>query len=156
MTRRKALIGVLTSLMASNLPARSWAQQAFAIDGATLAAFLDVLLPADDLSPSASALGVHDGIAAFAPDVEGLASFVGGGTVWLNQAAAAPFLDLPPEAREALVTWMAGSDQSAPPFVFYSTVRRLAVEFYYAHPDAIAGYPLDVAPQPAGFPPPWT
>jgi hypothetical protein len=121
----------------------------------TLAGFVDTILPADDLSPAASALGVHGEILGFADEVAGLADFLRGAAVWLNATGDAPFQALPERDRVRVVEWMSQSDKSEAPYRLFEVVRMLAVEFYYAHPEAIAGFPLNEAPQPQGYPPPW-
>lgn len=127
-----------------------------ALDGlASLGAVLDCLLPADALSPSATALGVDREIRDFLKENELLWRLVTAGLAWLDSRTDQPFRELPP-ARQALIldeaqTW----DPDQIPGRCYHILRALAVEFYFAHPEAIADLSLNPAPQPAGYPPPW-
>jgi hypothetical protein len=140
------------------MPPVAWSREAAAASGerGTLAGFVDTLLPADDLSPSASSLGVHDDILSFSAQVPRLPDLLHGGASWLNATGGARFEALSEGDRNKVVAWMSRSDGSQAPYRFFEVVRLLAVEFYYAHAEAIAGFPLNEAPQPRGYPPPWT
>ena len=122
----------------------------------TIAGFVDTLIPHDEVSPAASTLGVHTDILSFASNVPDLGEFLSAGAAWLNQTGGLSFADLTEVDRMAIVGWMAQSDTSGAPYRFYELVRLLAVEFYYARPEAIAGFPLNDTPQPKGYLPPWT
>jgi len=150
--RRRALAGAVAAMLA---PQVVWADDGTP-DGRALAAFVDTLLPADALTPAASALGVPEAIADFAAGVPGLPELIAGGTAWLDRTGGPPFAELSAADRDRVVAWMEGSDPAQGPYRFYEVIRLLAVEFYYAAPEAVAGLPLNVAPQPRGYPPPWT
>jgi hypothetical protein len=123
---------------------------------ATLAAFLNTLLPADELSGSASNLGVDRQIWTFSntsPDFRKLLDY---GCRWLNMTGGIPFSDLPSEQQIAVVDWMSRADWNEIPRRFYELVRQVAVELYYANPAALSGLPVKRSPQPSGYPPPWS
>ncbi len=122
----------------------------------TLDAFLDVLLPADALSPAASALGVGAGILDLATDSPLFARLLAAGCNWLDGLDPRGFAGLPADTQTNVVTFMTRADPNEVPRRFYHLTRQIAVELYFAHPAAIAGYALAAAPQPAGYPPPWT
>lgn len=154
-SRRRALLvslGAALVPLAAMLPAMA---DAGGPDPATLDAFLDVLLPADDLSPAASALGIGAEITDFATESPLFERLLAAGCQWLDALDARRFAELPDETQTAVVTFMSTSDFNEVPRRFYHLTRLLAVEFYYARAEAIAGFPLAVAPQPAGYPPPW-
>lgn len=122
---------------------------------ATLAAFVDVLLPADAMSPSGTDLGVDKAVMA---DVEH--NFIHRNTVekgcdWLDQVLGKPFVSLPMSLKVRLVTILSESDRSSPLWRFYNFVRYRAVRTYYSHPEALGGLPISGPPQPAGYLPPW-
>lgn len=121
----------------------------------TLACFLDVLLPRDALTGSATDLLV-DGqvweLAAADPQFRRLLAL---GCQWLDMTGGPPFHRLDAAQQEAVVEWMSGSDWSAIPRRFYELVRQLAVTLYYADPRSWRGLPLERPPQPLGYPPPW-
>lgn len=153
LSRRQALAASVAWIVT---PAVAWSQAPAGPDAATLAAFVDTLLPEDAVSPAASALGVLDAILDFSADVTGLGDLIAGGTAWLNKTGGPPFAQLSEQDRTRIVTWMAQSDLAGGANRFYEVVRLLAVEFYYARPEAISGFPLNTAPQPRGYPPPWS
>jgi hypothetical protein len=153
LSRRRLLAASLAWIVT---PAAAWPQTPGGPDTATLSAFVDTLLPEDAVSPAASTLGVPDAILDFSADVSGLGDLISGGTAWLNKTGGPPFAQLPEQDRTRLITWMAESDPAGGPNRFYEVVRLLAVEFYFARPEAISGFPLNTAPQPRGYPPPWS
>lgn len=154
-TRRDALRllagGALAGVVPLPLPAAGPEQG----PGSMLAAYVDVLLPADALSPAASQLGVHEAILMLADDVEPLARLIGMMRDWLDGSGRGAFATLDPADREALVAYAAAADPDTPEGRFHLLIRLFALEFYYATPEAIAGLDLAVAPQPEGYPPPW-
>ena len=131
---------------------------AFAREGdlQSLGAVLDTLLPADDWSPSASELGLDDEMKELIAGNENLNRLFLVTLEWLDGVASRPFRELDQNRQTEILTAMAASDYNQIPGRFFHIVRALAVELYFARPEAIAGYPLNAAPQPAGYPPPWT
>lgn len=126
-----------------------------AAEQATLAAFLDTLLPRDDLSGSATDLGIDRQLLEFSktePDFRKLVEF---GCRWLNMTGDVPFSALAGEQQIAIVDWMSRDDWNEIPRRFYELVRQVAVELYYANPAAAQGLALNRSPQPQGYPPPW-
>lgn len=122
---------------------------------ASLASVVDTLLPADDVSPSASALGVDRDIAAFVAESDMLTRLFVAALDWMDHLADRPFQDLTPSQQVEVLTFMESADFNAVPGRFYHILRALAVEFYYARSEAVVGFPLNAAPQPNGYPPPW-
>ena len=122
---------------------------------ASLAPVVDTLLPADDVSPSASALGVDKDIADFVAENDMMTRLFAAALDWMDHLADRPFRDLTPPEQTEVLTFMESADFNAIPGRFYHILRALAVEFYYARSEAVAGFPLDPAPQPNGYPPPW-
>jgi hypothetical protein len=122
---------------------------------ALLAAYVDVLLPEDDVTPPASALGVHDAILDLASGQELLARLIALVADWLDQTGPAPFASLPLPEQEARVATLAAADPDQLEGRFHQLIRLLAIEVYYARPEALAGLDIAAAPQPAGYPPPW-
>ncbi|SLN28632.1 hypothetical protein PEL8287_01303 [Roseovarius litorisediminis] len=153
--RRSALLGFAA---ASLLPmsARLVEAQTPMDDVATLDAFLDVLLPADAMSPAASTLNIGaEMLEIIVPDsLPG--KLLSLGLTWLDSLDARRFATLPEETQFKVVTWMSQADVNEIPGRFYQVIRLFAVELYYARPGAITGFPLQVTPQPQGYPPPWT
>lgn len=120
-----------------------------------LDAFVDVLLPADDLGPAASTLGVGGAILDFAqsqPLLQRLIAMVGD---WLDAPADGPFVRMSPERQQALVDYMASADPDLLEGRFYRLIRLFSLEFYYSSPEALTGLDLSPSPQPQGYPPPW-
>lgn len=153
-SRRQALLCFAAASLSGFTPLGGLlAQTTLPID--TLDAFVDVLLPADDLSPSASAVGVGRSIADLAANLPLLAQLIDHVSEWLDSSGAGRFVDLSREDRETLVAFMEKADIDTLEGRFFQLVRLFAIEFYYARDDVLAGLALDPAPQPSGYPPPW-
>lgn len=153
-TRRAALLSLVAAALGST-PMLAAASADPAAGRAALAAYLDVLLPADALTPSASALGVQDDILGLARDAPLLARLIALVADWLDGGEPGSFAALPLSKRAANVAAMAEADPNRPDGRFHQLIRLLAIEFYYARPEALAGLGLNPAPQPEGYPPPW-
>ncbi|WP_299722025.1 gluconate 2-dehydrogenase subunit 3 family protein [uncultured Tateyamaria sp.] len=147
------------SALAASLSPPAFAQQIAAtegeIDAKTLAAYLDILLPADEHTPAASALGIEGDIIGFARQLTQFNQLLVLGTQWLNQTGQGPFHALSLSDQGRVVDWMRAADRNFIPGRFFLLVRLTGVEFYYSRPEAVAGFDLNPAPQPAGYPPPW-
>jgi len=152
-TRRAALVSGLSAGLVPFLPPGVAGREADAL--ASLGALLDTLLPDDGLSPAATAVGVDVEIRALLETDPRLFQFFGAALSWLDGLADRPLRDLDPATRHDIVSALAASDVYQIPGRFYHIVRALAVEVYFARPEALAGLPLYPAPQPQGYPPPW-
>lgn len=150
-SRRQALAVLLSAGLAPLLPGTGRASGPEGL--ASLGAVLDVLLPADDLSPSATALGVGDEIVAFLGDDGPLRQLFTLALDWMDGLDGRPYRDLPPLRQAQILDAMAASDHDLIPGRFYHILRALVVEFAYARPEALGGLPLHPAPQPEGYPP---
>lgn len=123
---------------------------------AALAAFLDTLLPRDELSGSATDLGLDRQIWSFsntAPDFRRLLEY---GCRWLDMTGGPPFASLTIEQQIAVVNWMANADWNEIPRRFYELMRQVSIELYYSTPTGWRGLPIQRPPQPLGYPPPWS
>lgn len=149
--RRSVLMGML-SVGLSSVCGSATADTA---PTASLASVVDTLLPADDVSPSASALGVDKDIADFVAENDMMTRLFAAALDWMDHLADRPFHDLTPSQQAEVLSFMESADFNAIPGRFYHILRALAVEFYYAQSEAVAGFPLNPAPQPNGYPPPW-
>lgn len=151
--RRDLLLAALAAGLAGFvLPVRAQPAEAFG----SLGAVLDTLLPADALSPAATALGVDREVEDSILGNPTMARFFEAALGWLDQLDGAPFRDLPEARRVEILAALAEADFNQIPGRFYHLMRALAIEFYFTHPEAFAGYPLEPAPQPMGYPPPWS
>ncbi len=154
-TRREALRLAAASLMLGFSAGRPVQAQGGAGRSTMLGAYVDVLLPGDGMTPSASALAVHEGIMDIAADVEPLARLINLMGDWLDGSGRGAFAALNLADRETLVAHCAAADPDTPEGRFHLLIRLFAIEFYYAAPEALAGFDLAPAPQPMGYPPPW-
>ena len=125
------------------------------LERTTFSAFLDVLLPRDSLSGSATDLKVDEQLWEFSDTEARFRRLVELGCQWLNLTGGPPFEELSAEQQIAIVEWMASSDWNQVPRRFYELVRQTAVELYYSNPRAWKGLPIERPPQPFGYPPPW-
>ena len=122
---------------------------------ATFAAFLDVLLPRDALSGSATDLQVDEQLWRLSGSEARFRRLIALGCQWLNMTGGPPFTELAAEQQIAVVEWMAQSDWDQVPRRFYELVRQTAVEVYYSDPAAWRGLSIERPPQPLGYLPPW-
>ena len=116
---------------------------------ATLRAFIDHLIPADDLTPAASTLQVHQRVWAEAqqdPDGVRLMVLV---CRWLDGYGDG-FDRLSEAERETLVAWMAKAPWESPQRRFFHWVRERAFTHYYSQPASWRGLPVQRPPQPMG------
>lgn len=120
-----------------------------------LDAFTDILLPSDTDTPAASSLSVAQALLNEVIPGSLTERLLGAGTAFLDQVGPVPFVQLPTGAREEVVSWMATADYNAIPGRFYHVVRLFTVAYYFSHPDVVSAFPLNAAPQPLGYPPPW-
>lgn len=125
------------------------------LEKTTFAAFLDVLLPRDNVSGSATDLRVDKQLWQLAGDDARFRRLIGLGCQWLNATGGPPFAQLSAEQQIAVVAWMSHSDWNEVPRRFYELVRQTAVEVYYSNPAAWRGLPIERPPQPLGYRPPW-
>lgn len=125
------------------------------LERATFAGFLDVLLPRDALSGSATDLRVDEELWGLADADARFRRLIELGCQWLNTTGGPPFTELTAEQQFTVVEWMSHSDWSQIPRRFYVLVRQTAVEVYYSNPAAWRGLPIDRPPQPLGYLPPW-
>ncbi len=150
-TRRSLLISTLSAGL-SGLCYPALAREG---DLRSLGAVLDTLVPADEFSPSASDLGLESEMERLIADNDLLTRLFVAALGWLDEVGSRPFRELDEERQVEILTAMAASDYNRIPGRFFHIVRALTVELYFARPEAISGYPLNPAPQPAGYPPPW-
>mgnify|MGYP001545868094 CR=1 FL=1 len=117
----------------------------------TFAAFCDTLVPADELTPSASALRVP-GVILDAVIGDALAErLVGAGCAWLDEACNGDFAAAGEAARVAACERMQALPWESPPGRFFQVLRDTVMAEYYAQPASWRGLALDRPPQPLGF-----
>jgi hypothetical protein len=163
LTRRQLLIGsALGWILSRVLPSRatmltlpvtsSWPSQPIA---STLAAYVDVLIPAD-VTPSATALDVDKQLLAVASGQQDYQTLLELGLDWLNRRAreqyGGHFPELDEGSREAVVAQAAAAGYNTLPRVFFERTRADAFFHYYGRPESwpgITGY--SGPPQPLGF-----
>lgn len=159
-SRRSVLLSMVSALIGmgtqSCLAQSSVAPGSLERHAATLAAFVDTLLPDDGVTPAASALGIDRDLRDFIQGSDQFLTMTDMVCDWLNTLGPAPFDALSPQDRLHIVDYMAEADHNLLEGRFYHLVRLLAIEFYYARAEALAGLDLAPAPQPAGYLPPWT
>ncbi len=121
----------------------------------TLAAFIDVLIPRDAVSGSATDLQVDARLWEFAQSSSQFRRLVLLGCQWLNMTGGLPFAKLQTEQQSAVVEWMTTADWNQVPRRFYELLRQAVAEIYYSDPSAWKGLAIKQPPQPFGYPPPW-
>lgn len=134
----------------------AWTLPAKAVSAAPyaeiLAQFVDILIPEDELTPAASALGVHQQIWQLTRSDPLMKRFILQGCHWLDRQSRGSFVALPPLTQQKLVNWMANQPDTSYPFLLFNRLRHHAMGFYYSHPDSWGGLPMNRPPQPIGYP----
>ncbi|MFB9151105.1 hypothetical protein [Roseovarius ramblicola] len=153
-SRRAALTALAASCLVAigALPAGAKSQE---VRTGALDAFLDTLLPADAFGPAASRLGIGEDLLGYAAEGSDFHRLIALGTEWLDGLDARAFADLPADTRHNVLRYMEQADRAQVPGRFYLVLRQFAMELYHARADTVAGLPLNPAPQPEGYPPPW-
>jgi len=150
-------------------PVVPWEKILTADERETLAVLCDVIIPADERSPSASAVGAHDFIDEYVsapyPSMESDRVLVRGGLVWLDGEAARRFgrgrrfRALTAAQRAEICDDIRSSEDAAPEFAsaarFFDRVRDLTATAFYTTPEGMEdiGYVGNV-PLAGPWPPP--
>ena len=154
--RRRFFIGsALVGALCRIAPSFAAAPPLPRLADATLGAYVDALIPADE-TPSASALGVDKQLLAAAAGAPGHRRLLDAGLDWLNTRSRAryarPFPELDERGREAIVGEAAAAGYGTLPRVFFERTRAAAFFHYYGRPESwrdMAQY--RGPPQPLGY-----
>ena len=125
------------------------------INEKTFSSFIDVLLPADDLSASGTGAGVSSDLLDFTKKADLYWRLASLGCAWLDTTGADGFDSLSTDDQIKIVEWMAKSDWNQVPRRFYHLTRQAAMSLYFSGAYATSGLPLNVSPQPIGYAQPW-
>jgi len=121
----------------------------------TLAAFLDTLIPADDV-PGAVQFGVPEKIQEKAKRDNQYRRLVKQGCSWLDSRAgrlyAASFDSLGEKDRDDILTIAAEADPGSVQRIFFRQIRSDSFHHYYSHPGSWPQLGYNGPPQPKGFP----
>jgi|PlaIllAssembly_1097288.scaffolds.fasta_scaffold185183_2 hypothetical protein len=155
--RRRFFIGsALVGALCRIAPSFAAAPPLPRLADATLSAYVDVLIPADE-TPGATALGVDKQLLAAAAGAPGHRRLLDAGLDWLNARSRAryarPFPELDERGREAIVGEAAAAGFGTLPRVFFERTRAAAFFHYYGRPESWRGMAhYRGPPQPLGFP----
>ena len=120
-----------------------------------LRAWIDTLLPADEVSPAASELKVDANIAQVARGNQDYLRLITMGCLWLNQQAGKQggqaFEQLDDSDREQIVNLAEQAPARSAPKVFFERTRLDAFHYYYARPESWSMLNYPGPPQPYGF-----
>ncbi len=136
----------LTALAATPAPVASGERIA-----RTFTAFCDTLVPADALTPAASALGVPKAILG---DVSGHPlgeRLLAAGCDWLDAQCRGDFAAATEAERIAALERMQAMPWESPAGRFFGVMRNTVMADYYVQPMSWRGLALDRPPQPLGF-----
>lgn len=114
-----------------------------------LSAFIDHLIPADDLTPAASALNVPGDIWQQAQDDANLLRLISAVCAWMDRYGEG-FAALQFDEREVLVKWMSIAPWESPQRRFFHLIRDRAFTLYYTQAVALKGLSIQRPPQPIG------
>lgn len=115
-----------------------------------LAIFIDHLIPADEVTPAASALRVPQAVWQRAQQEPAFRQLIEWTCDWLDRYGEG-YAALHPDEREVLMQWMAQAPWEAPQRRFFHLVREQAMALYYSDQRTWAGLPLSYPPQPMGY-----
>jgi hypothetical protein len=118
----------------------------------SLRAFVDVLIPADALSPAASAVGVDAHIIALSKNDYRFRKLLNVGFKWLDSQISGGFAQLPEDAQIRVVDWMSQADGNSLPLRLFEILRYESMSFYYADHRSWQGLSIQRPPQPVGYP----
>lgn len=151
---RRTLLGGLLGLLPLR-PAVALPQTEAGPSLITLGAFLDTLLPGDDLSPAASALGIPRALLGDAR-TGSYARLLGIGCAWLDAQGrkryGAPFAALTEAQRVTVVVAAEAAPAGRPEQVFLTAVLADCHRRYYSDPRSWPALGYAGPPQPMGFP----
>lgn len=124
-------------------------------EASTLRAFLQTLIPDDEMVPGALELGIHTHIRARASASPSDASLLDDGCRWLDEQAkrlgADNFAGLDEHSQQLVVARAADAEISTLPGYFFVWTRNEAFTQYYADPRVWTAIQYDGPPQPEGF-----
>ncbi len=117
--------------------------------------WVDTLLPADEVSPAASELGVPAQVLEKAIANPDYLRLIRTGCRWLNQQArqqgGQAFAGLDAPGRERIVRLAEQANAKSLPWAFFNYTRNDIFEFYYAQPQSWEMLDYKGPPQPLGF-----
>ena len=121
----------------------------------SFAAFLDLLLPADEFSPAASEVGVDVALIEQARGDSQLGRLIELGVGWLDRQASrqgvTAFHELAEDRQLLLASIAERQRPGSLPRVFIENMRHHAFGHYYADPRSWGGLGYAGPPQPRGF-----
>lgn len=121
-----------------------------------LARLVDLLVPADDLSPGAVELGVVETLFAKVARIRELAEVIASGCLLLDVDAKGrtgrPWLELDTDAQQASLQRLAEGTTAEFPNRFFRRLREATLDAYYSNPAAWPQLSFRGPPQPAGYP----
>ncbi len=127
-------------------PSIPWEKPLAESELATLAVLVDLILPADDQSPAASAIGLPDflneWVGAPYPENRGDYETIRGGVAWINSHAwqlhGKPFVEITVAQQTAILDSICDGSKAAPDLAygarFFEKLRTLTLGGYYTHP----------------------
>ncbi len=155
--RRRLFLGSgLAWVVSAFASSRAAPRQSRSLSELTLKAYVDVLIPADEMTPSASALRVDEQLLTAGKDNLNYRRLLDLGLDWLNTQSRADFggsfSDISEEKRDAVVRQAATAAYGTLPRVFFERTRADAFSFYYSRPESWRGIAYYRGPpQPLGL-----
>jgi hypothetical protein len=124
-------------------------------DRRTFRAYLDTLIPTDELGRGAIEAGVLEAIEATAAQDTGYRRLLDLGCTWLDEQASffgeKAFVALGQNQRARLVLFASEQAFGSVPRVFFETTQAHAFRLFWARPEAWATIGYGAPPQPEGF-----
>jgi len=149
LSRRELLTLFLAGMLPLNL--RAFAPSENPDDELVIQVFVDTLIPADDLTPSASELGVAQEIINSSQSDIAYGRLVQLGCRWLNHQSNGDFTNLQIDQRIQILQWMEHADSHALPTQLFNRLRHQTMALYYTQPVSWKGLEMQRPPQPLGY-----
>ena len=136
-------------------PGSAYSQPLNAAQSRCLQSWIDTLLPADEVSPAASELGVASRVTNKALGNPDYLKLLRAGCHWLDRQArkrsGKAFASLDLTARERVVRLAEQATTESLPRLFFEHTRAQAFLFYYTQPETWGMLDYPGPPQPRGF-----
>ena len=115
-------------------------------------AAVDVLIPQDPTTPSASRIGVGAILLQQAASDEAFRPWLVAGMAWLDQGVPGNFAQRSATDQLALIETLAAAPVGSQMRIFFELLRLRTMTAYYADPRARASLVINRPPQPLGYP----
>ena len=113
--------------------------------------YVDILIPEDEYTPSASSLGIHLEILGKINAESFYKKIFDAGCNWLDQGITPSWRNLTEDQRVQVVQLMEQSKPKTLQKSYFLIMRELTMQSYYSRKESWNGLGIDSPPQPDGY-----